>query len=395
MNSIIQIIFIFLIFIVFPAKSQNFWTTYDSITYTLGNSIISLSVDLKTGARISSLKYEEKELLYIDRESYNWGSTFWYSPQTWKWPPSKQLDAEPYDLKYTGGNRYFISAPDTDKGTGLQFKKNLSLNTSDTSFTIDYTSFNTSGTPFSMSPWEVTRFPSGGITFFPHQKESEVTGDLAAQVLDSLDVAWFDYDSSRVPETGNPKFFADGEEGWLAHITNDRIVVIKSFVDSPPSLKAPFPENEIEHYTYNGQSYQESEVQGPFTEIPSNDSLSWRVKWFIRRLPESIALMSGNYELVAFVRRVIGTTITKIYGQRTNQEEFEVRYLAESNELMLQPEKNSGILISDCQGRIVLQKNNIDSISPLIIPKKDLNPGIYLIQCFNKYNRTTKKIIID
>jgi hypothetical protein len=97
------------------------------------------------------------------------------------------------------------------------------------------------------------------------------------------------------PVHHDSKVFADGA-GWLAQVTPDRLLYATSFPDIQPADAAP-GEAEIEVFT--NTSYVEMEAQGAFTAIAPGDSLTWTVRWKLRRLPGSTTVTSGNADLAS------------------------------------------------------------------------------------------------
>ncbi len=266
--------------------------------FTLESGPAVLSVRPEMGGRISSLTWEGTELLFINENVENWGSTFWTSPQsTWNWPPPQALDKGPYTEQATDDGHIIESAE--DNATGFKFVKSFKASLSDTSFDITYSIVNVSTSQKQAAPWEITRFASGGMIFYPSGEDTK-TGDLSQQILDAEGVSWYKYDSNSVPG-GTPKLFDDGSEGWLCHVSNTRYIVLKKFEDSPVSAKAP-GENEIELYISPARDYQEMEQQGPYTTLQPGDSLNWTVKWLPKKLPEDLTMEVGNADLAEYAR---------------------------------------------------------------------------------------------
>jgi hypothetical protein len=314
------------------ARAQRVVPVAASGSFTLATGGTTLQVGPANSARVSSLKYQTTELLYLTSSGGNvlWGSTFWASPQAyWTatcksantvdcWPPPAAMDGS----AYTGG----VDAADTAIGyTGtadaymhLRFRKTFSADLRDSSFTNLYHLVNTSTAPITWAPWEDTRFPSGGLTFWSTGSGAP-TGNagMLKQTKDTLGVTWFAWDSSAAL-SGTTKIFADGgAPGWMAHVDKNRILFIKKFADTPPAKKAPGVENECELYAT--QALQEMELQGPYSSIPANDSLAWEVKWFVRKLPDGVAI-SRNRALADFVTQVISGSATGLTAPRAERQ---------------------------------------------------------------------------
>ena len=92
------------------------------------------------------------------------------------------------------------------------------------------------------APWQITRVGPGGLTFYPSGDGSFPPSNLG--VRDALGVTWYDYDAAAI--TDHQKHFADGREGWLAHVDGDALLV-KTFAAVPRAAHAP-GEAQIEIY---------------------------------------------------------------------------------------------------------------------------------------------------
>lgn len=349
-------------------------TAGSSFTLTTGGA--TLQVGPASSARISSLKYQGAELLYLSTSGGNvlWGSTAWASPQAyWTascksantvdcWPPPAAMDGN----AYTGG----VDAADTaitytgtaDSYMHLRIRKTFSANLKDSSFTNLYHYVNTSSSPITWGPWEDTRFPSGGLTFWPTGSGAP-TGNagLLKQVQDTLGVTWFTYDSS-ASLSGTTKIFADGgAAGWMAHVDKGRVLFIKKFTDTPVAKKAPGTENECELYVT--QALQEMELQGAYDAIPANDSVAWEVKWFVRKLPDGIAI-SRNKALADFVAQVISGSATQVRADRADgNAEFRSGIYGQSIRLRTYGPRELKVSLADVRGRtnLVLAQGRFDA----------------------------------
>jgi hypothetical protein len=263
---------------------------------------IYFEVDSSFGARISSFKIDDEEILqqssYVG--DYCWGSTLWQSPQSeWNWPPSVELDQDPYSGGIVG-NQVILRSEVDETYSHLVFKKVFGADLSDTSITIVYTMINEGTSDHSFSAWEVARVLSGGISFFP-MGEGDVEGPFSGQTEVINDVVWYEQEDS--DPTGQ-KFFCDGAEGWSAHVNDDLKVFVKKFDDAVATDNAP-GEKEIELYYSGPTNYIELENQSAYTNIAIGDSVSWTMKWYLRNLPSGIEAQTGNIDLVNYVRNIV------------------------------------------------------------------------------------------
>lgn len=268
-------------------------------SYILRVHNISVSIDPNAGGRIISLQLEGKEQL--SQKSVHpkyYGSSLWLSPQSIY---NKQL--ETLDIsKYKGliKNPYLYLQSEADKVNGFQIEKRFYGNTADTSIHIRYTITNVSDSTRWLAPWEVTRVPVDGLSFFPKGGDKPL---LKSNLLiyDSAGIIWFPYDQSAI--TSSQKLFMDGSEGWLAHVKN-RVIFIKQFPEIMHAQAAP-GEEDVEIYANKEKTYIELENQGAYRRLLPSQSVTWEVKWYLRNLPGNIQVETGNAALINHVRKII------------------------------------------------------------------------------------------
>jgi hypothetical protein len=237
-------------------------------------------VDAACAGRITSFSLSGREMLLPGGTGNNFGSTFWPSPQSdWGWPPPAEIDSQPYQATLDGP---VLSLTGTSvPGLDLAVSKRFTADATAETVTVQYGLLNTGPEARRVAPWEITRVPAGGLTFFPMGQGEPRKGAqdlLPLQISDG--VAWFPYDGSKI--NSDQKVFADGSEGWIAHAQGD-LLLVKSFADIGPAQAAP-GEAEIELYANPERTYVEVENQGAYGEIAPGGSVSWTVRWFLRRL---------------------------------------------------------------------------------------------------------------
>lgn len=269
----------------------------------LGNNI--LQIDPSAGGRIRCLKHGNINFLTDSSvNSFNYGSTFWLSPQSdWNWPPSAEIDNKPYSVKFQGNSLRLTSQK--DEKTGIVVQKEFSGNRNKDCFTIKYTLTNSSSQIQKVAPWEVTRVHTNGIAFFPMGKGSMRGGLLPLMVLKDS-VAWFLYDTARLLVKGDRQIYSDGAEGWLAEM-NGRWLLVQESPEITVEKTAP-NEGEVELYASpvkSGKSYVEIEHQGEYSSLEPGASTTWEVHWYLRKVPEYISPSAGNAELVRYIRQMI------------------------------------------------------------------------------------------
>jgi hypothetical protein len=232
----------------------------------------------------------------------NFGSTFWSSPQSdWGWPPPPEIDSAPYAAQVKGSVLALAGTPAA--AMGLAVEKTFSADAQSGVVTVGYTMRNCGAQTRRAAPWEITRVGAGGLTFFPMGEGEPRKGpqDLLKPILrDGL--AWFAYDAAAIP--ADQKLFADGREGWIAHVDGD-LLLVKSFADISPSQAAP-GEAEIEIYANAAHTYVEVENQGAYVELAPGAAATWSVRWILRKLDlASTPARPGSAVLVNLVRSLV------------------------------------------------------------------------------------------
>lgn len=269
--------------------------------FAFGDTVFA--VDAAKAGRITEISIGGRNVLTAAQspEQNNWGSTFWPSPQSdWGWPPPAELDPGAYTAALDGGSLVVSSA--VAPGLGLAVSKRFAVDAKRGMVTVDYGLVNRGGQARSVAPWEISRVAAGGLTFFPMGEGAPWKGPQELLPLAMVDgVAWLV--SEAKPAAADQKAFADGREGWIAHVAGD-LLLVKAFADTTPAQAAP-GEAEIELYTDPGRTYVEVENQGAYTKLEPGQSSSWPVCWFLRKLDASIPVRPGSAKLLELVRGLV------------------------------------------------------------------------------------------
>ena len=276
--------------------------------YSINVQNTSLKIAPSIGGRIMALTLNGKDFLTDSTvNDFNYGSTFWLSPQSdWNWPPSAEVDNKPYTATIQNNELRMVSRPDPK--TGIVITKRFSGNKTNGSYSLSYTMSNHSDSVQHVAPWEVTRVHTNGLAFFP-MGEGDLRGGLIPLMKLTDGIAWFTYDGAKLPLKGDRQIYTDGSEGWLAQLNNG-ILLVQQARDIPKEKAAP-KEGEIELYASPvkpGKSYVEIEHQGEYKELKPGESSTWEVTWFLRKLPKSIKTSVGDASLVSYVRRLLQIT---------------------------------------------------------------------------------------
>lgn len=265
-----------------------------------------LEVDPALGGRITRFSHGGTDILAgpSHHEMY-FGSTFWTSPESdWNQPPPAALDSEPYEVEPGSGPVIsMVSVGDSCfANKQVKVRKTFSIDPVAGAFDVTYEIINTGDAfAFRLAPWEVTRLPGGGLSFFAYAETVRATDGITVNVIDN--VAWFEHKTAVA--SGGQKIWLDSSEGWIAHVTGD-LVYIKAFPLLLAGQAAP-GESEVEIYSSNQASdpkaYVELEAQGAFDEIAPGGRSSWTVRWYLLPLPPHISAGVGSDALVHFVRQ--------------------------------------------------------------------------------------------
>jgi hypothetical protein len=265
---------------------------------------VTLEVNADVGGRIATFRFGTENLLTgpVVNATY-WGSTLWTSPEAdWSQPPPAPIDSAPYTAQVMGEKLVLTGQPYAMLGVSVT--KTFWADPAAGAFKIEYKLNNTQQTGVMMAPWEVTRVFPRGLTFFPTGTTDRLSPGATMPTTESDGITWFVYDMATM--TMNSKLYADGAEGWVAHVAQG-LVFIKSFADVPADNIAP-NEGDVELYANAVAApmrYIEIENQAAYGDIAPQASVSWVVTWYLRKLPAGTDGTAPNAALAKFVRDTI------------------------------------------------------------------------------------------
>src|SRR3954470_7432219 len=282
-----------------PPSASPVTPTIDGGRHVLAWGDVRVEIDAATGGRVTALCLGGRNLLSEPAaDAGNYGSTFWPSPQSaWGWPPVAEIDHGPYRADVEAAAVTMRSA--LSPALGVVVEKRFAADAGRGAVTFDFAIHNHGKAPVQLAAWQITRVPPGGLSLFPTGTGSFPPSNLL--VRDTMGVTWYAYDAAAV--TDHQKLFADGREGWLAHIDGDAALV-KTFAIVPRAAQAP-GEAQIEIYANPSHTYVEVEAQGSYEAIAPGAALSWRVVWLVRRLPSEIPRTVGSAPLLDFIRGAV------------------------------------------------------------------------------------------
>ena len=264
--------------------------------YVLEFGGLAFEIDPKVGGRILKCQIDGQNFLTgPDVDPLNYGSTFWPSPQQrWNWPPVPEIDSHAYTA-VVEGDTLVLTSPVGERAK-VEVTKRFTARVSEGALDVEYELTNRDTAAASWAPWEITRVPAKGLTFFPTGAKT-VNTQLPVRTMG--DTTWYQHDPATVGM--GQKYSADGTGGWLAHVAGDKLL-LKSFPDIEPAMQAPAPEAEIAIYAAPG--YVELEPQGPYGALMPGASVRWTVRWYLRKLPADLMVSVGSAPLLSFAQTI-------------------------------------------------------------------------------------------
>ena len=261
----------------------------------------------RMGGRLASLKYGTHEFL-VTRDQHPqirhhlWGSVFWTSPQDdWGWPPVDVVDYLPYEVTIEADRLVMTSG--IDPKTGYQVVKSFQPVEGQNAVRLGYRIYNHNPEVRRVAPWELTRVPPAGLTFFPQGDRGVESGIFYPLKLQHQDnVVWF-VCHEKYLQNDHHKLMTDSKEGWIAH-TDRGYLLVKQFPDVPTERIAP-NEGEIEIFVNAERTYLELQQQGSLIELQPGKYLDWEVIWHLRPLPPKLVPKVGDPQLLEMVRELV------------------------------------------------------------------------------------------
>jgi hypothetical protein len=249
--------------------------TREGHTFVFRAGAHKLVIDPEDGGRTIELSFEGRNALIEKHDSPQaYGSSFWPSPQRdWDWPPPVELDRERWSAVVDG--ECLILESRANEKLGVRARQTIRQHETSGVVSFDYEIHNVSQRVRNVAPWQNTRVPPGGLTFFPTNADPH--GHSTLTLDRSGDLGMLCHDRRRHTQSG--KAFSAATEGWIAHASAD-LVLVKTFPSVAPGRQAP-GEAEIEIYVDGGGVFVEVEQQGTYDAIPPGKSSHWSVRWLL------------------------------------------------------------------------------------------------------------------
>ena len=282
-----------------PKTSPEAKLTVNGARHRLELAPYAVELDAADGGRIVEFSRDGWNAIATKNDSpLAYGTSFWPSPQSdWNWPPPPEIDRLPW--LSTSETQAISLESDVNAALGLAATVRVEFAPPGSSVRIDYTLQNRGSAARRVAPWQNTRVRPGGLTFYPSRGPALPPSTLEPSLAGG--VAWLLHDPKTMTE--NQKSFADGAEGFLAHVENGHLFVA-AWNDVPRERQAP-GEAEIELYVDKTGRFVEIEAQGPFAELAPGASLAWTVFFSLEPLPGTLRVEPGNPALVDAARALV------------------------------------------------------------------------------------------
>jgi hypothetical protein len=276
--------------------------------YVLEFGELRFEADPAIGGRVTALAFGGTNLFTgASVDAINHGSTFWPSPQSaWGWPPLVQVDSAAYTASVTGSTITLTGTASTMANAKVSVVKKFSPVLDQQAIDLEYTLKNEDTAAKSWAPWEISRVVPKGLIFWPTGSKvvTQAATDKSfnpANITVADGISW--YKDMNVAADISAKYDAEGAEGWLAYVTSD-LLYIKRFPNITEAQMAP-GEGEVAFYIGADDAYIELEPQGAHESIAPGASISWKVRWYVRRLSDPSIATQGNAALVTMVRDIV------------------------------------------------------------------------------------------
>ena len=250
-----------------------------------------------------------------------WGSTLWTAPEA-EWMALGNMylvpgfDTLPFAVTVAPDSSFTAVGPNgTFAGKTLSVTKKFAANVPAGSIDITYSLTNQGTNTFMVGHWEVTRVYPNGLTFFPAPPAASkpplvANPDVMKVTVTNGIAVWFDHSKFN---PGTPakygKYSTDASGGWVAHVVPDTsgkgdLLLVKTFKDIPDGT-AGAGHGEVEIYAREDRSYEEVEDHHEQASFAAGAKIDWPVRWYLRRLPPSVARTAGNQQLVDYVTNLL------------------------------------------------------------------------------------------
>jgi len=254
---------------------------------------LAIEVDATDGGRVVEFSLDGENALAAKDTSPQYGSSFWPSPQRdWDWPPPIEFNLMPWRASHDGNT--LVLESETNALLGLRAEQRWTPAPSGIS--VEYRLRNEGIAPRAVAPWENSRVGPSGLTFFPCSEPTLAGSTLHLAPVHG--VMWLEHDPATMRE--NQKAFADGSEGWLAHLHRE-LLMLKTFPVVPRALQAP-TEALVELYVDQSGLFVEVEEQGAYETLLPGGQSRWTVGWQLHRVPTEISRERGSPGLVRWAR---------------------------------------------------------------------------------------------
>jgi hypothetical protein len=258
----------------------------------ISSSKIKVIIDLKLGGRVIEYSKNGNNVLFVRTEGDSEqtgpdGGRCDFGPERIA-PPRPETWLGEWELVEKTENFIKIKSQ-VAKAAGVQLFREFLLSKESTHLKFTQTIINVSDSPKRYCHWSRTFGEPNGICLAPLNPKSRFPkGYMVYTGNNKLDYSPKGGENERVrdgilellgpPE--NPKFVTDGSEGWLAYITPNNQLFLKTFEVFPEKVYGEMTGATVSIW-YNREGICEIEPIGPWESINPGESISFSENWYI------------------------------------------------------------------------------------------------------------------
>jgi len=272
---------------------------------------IELSVVPEIGGRIISLKYDDEELLFVDKnhlgevfifdskkdfrgQKKSLGFRIWGGDKTWVAPedqwidgiPPIDLDASPYHYELLDDG--IIMESGVDRETHLRIVREIHL-LSNNKITLNQILVNKGNASVKKAIWNVTQLLRPFNISVLINKDKVISDNRFKQSLKRKDYFVFqekDWTTIRCDQSVQFKYGMKPTKGVVVAslaINENTLVMVRAFeVDC--KKKYPHMDDSVEVYNSSDHNYLELEILSPLVTLAPQESISHKQTWIIKKI---------------------------------------------------------------------------------------------------------------
>ena len=258
----------------------------------ISNGKFQVAIDLEVGGRVMEYSKNGNNVIFVrpDNDNNNTdpdGGRCDFGPEKIA-PPRPETWLESWELMEKSEN-YIKIRSQIAKAAGVRLIREFTLDDYSSHLKFVQTIINVNESPKRYCHWSRTFGEKNGICLAPLNPNSRFPkGYMVYSGSNQLNYSPKGGNNEQVREgvleiTGppdNPKFVTDASEGWLAYITADNQLFIKTFEIFPDKIYGEMTGATVSVW-YNKEGICEIEPIGPWEWINPGESISFTENWYL------------------------------------------------------------------------------------------------------------------